>query len=181
VAVVGSDGARAREALGPPAVAHPRIAGAHVATFPTFLPSIVFLFAGAPFVATTHGNLRVTAPLAGITAAVVGVVVSVAVFFARHVFFAAGAAVAGGARALMTLNRADFPSRTLARHGLILREPDGFLTELHLEGWDIAGVARDVQERAERDSGTPRPLRPLLKRSYLPRLGKALAGARQVI
>jgi chromate transporter len=112
VAFVGFVGAWAREALGPEAVALAGIAGALVATFFTFLPSFVFIFAGAPFVETTHGNLRFTAPLAGITAAVVGVVVSLAVFFARHVFFAAGAmdwvaiALAGTALAALLRFRA---------------------------------------------------------------------------
>jgi predicted nucleic acid-binding protein len=93
----------------------------------------------------------------------------------RHVL---AAAIAGGARALVTLNRTDFPTRTLARHGLILREPDGFLAELHAEGHDLAAVAAAVRARAERASGRPRPLRPLLKRAGLPRLGKALAPER---
>jgi chromate transporter len=66
-------------------------AAAVVATFFTFLPSFLFIFAGAPLVEATHGDLKFTAPLTGITAAVVGVVVSLAVFFAQHVFYAAGA------------------------------------------------------------------------------------------
>jgi chromate transporter len=66
-------------------------AAACVAAFFTFLPSFLFIFAGAPLVEATHGDLKFTAPLTGITAAVVGVVVSLAVFFAQHVFFAAGA------------------------------------------------------------------------------------------
>jgi len=61
-------------------------AAAIVVTFFTFLPSFLFIFAGAPLVEATHGDLKFTAPLTGITAAVVGVVVSLAVFFARHVF-----------------------------------------------------------------------------------------------
>jgi chromate transporter len=88
VAFVGFAGAWTQAALGPGALALAGAAGALVATYFTFLPSFVFIFAGAPFVETTHGQLRFTAPLAGITAAVVGVVVSLAVFFARHVFFA---------------------------------------------------------------------------------------------
>jgi chromate transporter len=66
-------------------------AAAVVATFFTFLPSFLFIFAGAPLVEATHGDLKFTAPLTGITAAVVGVVVSLAVFFAQHVFYVAGA------------------------------------------------------------------------------------------
>ncbi len=66
-------------------------AGALVATFFTFLPSFVFIFAGAPFVETTHGNLKFSAPLTGITAAVVGVIVNLALFFAWHVLWPDGA------------------------------------------------------------------------------------------
>lgn len=60
----------------------------------TFLPSFVFIFAGAPFIETTHKNLSFKAPLAGITAAVVGVIVNLALFFAWHIFWPAG--FAGG-------------------------------------------------------------------------------------
>ena len=62
------------------------VAGACVATFFTFLPSFLFILAGGPLVESTRGNLRLTAPLMAISAAVVGVIVSLAVFFARHVF-----------------------------------------------------------------------------------------------
>jgi chromate transporter len=61
--------------------------GATVATFFTFLPSFLFILSGGPFIESTHGNLKFTAPLTGITAAVVGVIVNLAAFFAWHVFF----------------------------------------------------------------------------------------------
>jgi len=67
-------------------------AGAVVATFFTFLPSFVFIFAGAPFVETTHGDLKFSAPLMGITAAVVGVIANLALFFAWHVLWPDGSA-----------------------------------------------------------------------------------------
>jgi chromate transporter len=82
--------------------------GAAVATFFTFLPSFVFILVGGPLVEATHGDLKFTAPLTGITAAVVGVIVSLAVFFARHVFFADGVdwiALAGAVAALVALVR----------------------------------------------------------------------------
>lgn len=91
----------------------------------------------------------------------------------RHVL---AAAITGGAQVLMTLNRSDFPTRTLGRHGLILRAPDGFLVELADTGMDLAAVAAAVQTRAERASGRAQPLRPLLKRAGLPRLAKRLGG-----
>jgi chromate transporter len=64
--------------------------GACIATFFTFLPSFVFIFAGAPAVEATRHELRISAPLAAITAAVVGVIANLAVFFARHVFWPRG-------------------------------------------------------------------------------------------
>ena len=65
-------------------------AGALVATYFTFLPSFIFIFMGAPFVETTHGNLKFSAPLTGITAAVVGVILNLALFFAWHVLWPGG-------------------------------------------------------------------------------------------
>jgi chromate transporter len=65
-------------------------AGALVATYFTFLPSFIFIFMGAPFIETTHGNLRFSAPLTGITAAVVGVILNLALFFAYNVLWPHG-------------------------------------------------------------------------------------------
>lgn len=65
-------------------------AAAVVATFFTFLPSFFFILFGAPFIESTHGNLKFTAPLTAITAAVVGVIVNLAVFFAYHVLWPEG-------------------------------------------------------------------------------------------
>ncbi|HZE91158.1 MAG TPA: chromate transporter, partial [Rhizobacter sp.] len=81
---------------------------ATVVTFFTFLPSFCFILLGGPFIESTHGKLKFTAPLTAITAAVVGVIVSLAVFFAYHVLWPAGlsghfewpAAVVGLAAAL---------------------------------------------------------------------------------
>ncbi|MCM2308807.1 MAG: chromate efflux transporter [Sulfuritalea sp.] len=63
------------------------VAGAAVATFYTFLPSFFFILAGAPLVEATRGELKFTAPLTAITAAVVGVILNLAVFFAWHSFW----------------------------------------------------------------------------------------------
>lgn len=63
---------------------------AAVVTYFTFLPSFVFILAGGPLVESTHGNLKFTAPLTGITAAVVGVILNLAGFFAYHVFWPQG-------------------------------------------------------------------------------------------
>ena len=63
---------------------------AAVVTWFTFLPSFIFILLGGPVVETTHRQPRVTAPLTAITAAVVGVIVNLAVFFAYHVLWPAG-------------------------------------------------------------------------------------------
>ncbi len=92
VAFVGFVGGWTKAVLGADALALAGIAGACVATFFTFLPSFFFILVGGPLVETTHGQLKFTAPLTGITAAVVGVIVNLAAFFAWHVFWPRGAA-----------------------------------------------------------------------------------------
>jgi chromate transporter len=94
--------------LGSGALALAGALGACVATFFTFLPSFMFILLGGPFIETTHGKLQFTAPLTAITAAVVGVIVNLAVFFAGHVLWPQGmsgrfdwpSALIGGAAAL---------------------------------------------------------------------------------
>ena len=66
------------------------LAGAAVATFFTFLPSFLFIIAGGPVVESTRNNLKFTAPLTAISAAVVGVIMNLAVFFAWHTFWPKG-------------------------------------------------------------------------------------------
>lgn len=61
-----------------------------VVTYFTFLPSFLFILAGGPLVESTHGNLKFTAPLTGVTAALVGVILNLAAFFAWHVFWPHG-------------------------------------------------------------------------------------------
>jgi chromate transporter len=87
VAFVGFVGAWTKEIFGPDALLLAGFAGASVATFFTFLPSFLFILAGAPLVEATHGDLKFTAPLTSITAAVVGVILNLAVFFAWHVLW----------------------------------------------------------------------------------------------
>jgi chromate transporter len=87
---VGYLGGVAKDVFGNPYAAG--FAGAAVATFFTFLPSFFFILAGAPLVEATRGELRFTAPLTGITAAVVGVILNLAVFFAWHTFWPQGTA-----------------------------------------------------------------------------------------
>jgi chromate transporter len=72
---------------------HKFLAGALAAslvTWFTFLPSFIFILAGGPLVESTHGQLKFTAPLSAITAAVVGVIVNLALFFLYHVLWPQG-------------------------------------------------------------------------------------------
>lgn len=84
------------------------------------------------------------------------------------------AAIGGRADAILTRNRADFPARTLARHGILLREPDSLLCEFHAER-DLRAAADAVRAEAEAMTRRPQALRPMLKRAGLPRFGKALS------
>ncbi len=85
------------------------------------------------------------------------------------------AAITGGADAIVTFNAADFPRGTLAAEGLDRRDPDGFLWELWSHHPEVVGaVAERVRQKAEALSGQPQPMRALMKRAKLPRLGKAL-------
>jgi chromate transporter len=90
VAFVGFVGGWAKQVLGPEALFAGAALAACVATFFTFLPSFVFILAGGPLVESTHGKLGFTAPLSAITAAVVGVIVNLALFFAYHVLWPEG-------------------------------------------------------------------------------------------
>jgi chromate transporter len=109
VAFVGFVGGWTQAVFGPAALPLAGAAGATVATLFTFLPSFVFILAGGPLVESTRGNLRMTAPLTAISAAVVGVIASLAVFFGRQVFFTGGhpqpAALAIGLLAAIALLR----------------------------------------------------------------------------
>ncbi len=90
VAFVGFVGGWMLQLFGPGHLALAGIAAAVVATFFTFLPSFLFILVGAPAIETTRHNLHFTAPLTGITAAVVGVILNLAVFFAYHVLWPRG-------------------------------------------------------------------------------------------
>ena len=85
VAFVGFVGGWSQHVLVEPVLAG--ILAACLVTFFTFLPSFIFIFLGAPFIESTKNNLKLNAPLTAITAAVVGVIASLALFFAQHVFW----------------------------------------------------------------------------------------------
>jgi chromate transporter len=89
---VGYIGGVTKDVLANPIAAG--LAGATVATFFTFLPSFWFIIAGGPMIETTRGELKFTAPLTAISAAVVGVILNLAVFFAWHTFWPQGSKAA---------------------------------------------------------------------------------------
>ncbi|MDR7272617.1 chromate transporter [Pelomonas saccharophila] len=90
VAFVGFVGGWTQALFGPDALFLAGAAAASVVTFFTFLPSFVFILAGGPVIESTHGKLKFTAPLTAITAAVVGVILNLAMFFAWHVLWPQG-------------------------------------------------------------------------------------------
>ncbi len=90
VAFVGFIGGYVHRVFGPDMLFLAGALAAIVVTWFTFLPSFIFIFAGGPLVEATHGDLKFTAPLTAITAAVVGVILNLAVFFGYHVLWPRG-------------------------------------------------------------------------------------------
>lgn len=90
VAFVGFVGGYGQALFGPDALFLAGAAAATLVTWFTFLPSFLFILAGGPLVEATHGDLKFTAPLTAITAAVVGVILNLALFFGYHVLWPTG-------------------------------------------------------------------------------------------
>ena len=90
VAFVGFVGAYSHAALGPDQLVLAGVLAAGLVTWFTFLPSFIFILGGGPFVESTHRQWRYTAPLTAITAAVVGVILNLAVFFIFHLLWPQG-------------------------------------------------------------------------------------------
>jgi chromate transporter len=90
VAFVGFVGGWTKELFGTESLLLAGAAGAAIATFFTFLPSFLFILVGGPSVEATRHDLNFTAPLTAITAAVVGVIINLAVFFIYHVLWPQG-------------------------------------------------------------------------------------------
>ncbi len=90
VSFVGFVGGYVHALFGPDNLFLAGAVAATLVTWFTFLPSFLFIFAGGPLVEATHGDLKFTAPLTAITAAVVGVILNLAMFFAYHVLWPKG-------------------------------------------------------------------------------------------
>ena len=84
-------------------------------------------------------------------------------------------AIASGADAIVTFNAQDFPGHVLAAEGITRRDPDGFLWELHSHQPEVvSAIVEAVRAKAEAIAGAAVPLKLLMKRARLHRLGKAL-------
>ncbi|MFC8428303.1 chromate efflux transporter [Streptomyces sp. NPDC057253] len=70
--------------------------GALLTTWVTFVPCFLFIFLGAPYIERLRGNQTVSAALTGITAAVVGVIANLALYFAEHTLFTSVDTVSAG-------------------------------------------------------------------------------------
>jgi chromate transporter len=92
VAFVGFVGGYVKAILGPDSLFLAGALAATLVTWFTFLPSFIFILAGGPFVESTHNDLKFTAPLTAITAAVVGVILNLALFFGYHTLWPQGLA-----------------------------------------------------------------------------------------
>ena len=90
VAFVGFVGGYVKAVLEPDSLFLAGALAATLVTWFTFLPSFVFILAGGPFVESTHNDLKFTAPLTAITAAVVGVILNLALFFGYHTLWPHG-------------------------------------------------------------------------------------------
>lgn len=90
VTFVGYVGAYTGELFGPNLRPLAGLCGALVATWFTFLPSFLFILIGGPWVERSHGITALQAPLTAITAAVVGVIANLALFFVLQVFWPGG-------------------------------------------------------------------------------------------
>ena len=90
VAFVGFIGGYVKALFGPESLFLAGAVAATLVTWFTFLPSFIFIFAGGPMVESTHHNIKITAPLTAITAAVVGVILNLALFFGYHVLWPVG-------------------------------------------------------------------------------------------
>ena len=90
VAFVGFVGGYAKQLFGPDALFLAGAMAACLVTWFTFLPSFIFILVGGPLIESTHNEIRFTAPLTAITAAVVGVILNLALFFGYHVLWPSG-------------------------------------------------------------------------------------------
>ncbi|RVT90285.1 chromate efflux transporter [Sphingomonas crocodyli] len=117
--------------------------GGLLATWVTFMPCFAWIFLGAPFVERLRGNAAIAAALSAITAAVVGVVLNLAMWFALHTLFRETAPLALGpirfdAPVLESLDPAAFVLSLGALHAIFVLRWSVIAT---LAVTSVAGVA----------------------------------------
>ena len=99
------------------------VLGALITTYVTFLPCFFFIFAGAPFIEAMAGNQRIQAALTGVTAAVVGVILNLAVWFGYKVILPDagfdGFALVSAVVSLVLLQKFHFPIQYLVPIGAL--------------------------------------------------------------
>jgi chromate transporter len=98
-----------------PGTLHPLVAvilAAILVTWVTFTPCFLWIFVGAPYVELVRGKPALTAALSSITAAVVGVIASLALWFAMHTLFRETHAI--GPMRLPVWTSINLPAITLA-------------------------------------------------------------------
>jgi chromate transporter len=108
--------------------------GAVLTTWVTFVPCFLWIFAGAPFIERLRGNKALAAALTAITAAVVGVILNLALWFAIHILFKAVRPIIlpAGSFDLPVLASIDLPAFLIAAGALVavLRFKAGILPVL---------------------------------------------------
>jgi chromate transporter len=111
--------------------------GAVLTVWVTFVPCFLWIFAGAPYVEAVRGRPALAAALAAITAAVVGVILNLAVWFALHVLFTEVREIEAGALRLLVPNPASLDPfvLTLALASLVA------LLRFHLGMIPVLGAA----------------------------------------
>ncbi len=110
------------------------VAASVMATWMTFVPGFLFIFAGAPFVEYTHGLKRLGSVMTAITAAVLGVILNLAIWFGLHVLFPAEGRIdwlpcALAALFLLALQRKKMDALHVVAAGALA----GLI--MHLAGW----------------------------------------------
>jgi len=113
------------------------VAGSIVTTWVTFVPCFLWIFLGAPYVERIRDNQIIGSALSCITAAVVGVILNLAVWFALHTLFAKVAEVhAGGMRLLVPDGSSlDYLATIIAAGAFVA------IFKLHWSVFRILGVA----------------------------------------
>ena len=96
----------------------------------TFVPCFLFILLGAPYVERLRHNRALSAALTGITAAVVGVIANLAVYFAVHTLF--------GETRRITAGPFDFEAPCLASHPVAARRHHGLgFALIFWRGWSV--------------------------------------------